>query len=246
MNRLSGLLPLFLVASVLFLSAESNLPRNTPSRLPQASTRPAAVPPTDFVTPQAQTYNYYGTFNVIPKSTPDFWTRNHDRIDGLSAGIVALFTVALFATSYLQWKTIKHQAKIMEAQYNQSVNLINWNCSEKLGDNKLRIWAAFVNSSDYPITFSGSITVERETSNFEAEYLSPRYSKTVGFNVPMPVQDSSSSPSVDAQITYTRNQITKEQVSVIWKGKVDYSRWESDKRWHFNRTQLTTKYEIIT
>jgi hypothetical protein len=236
MNSLRRLLPLTLVGFALFLSAETPSPHPGPAAV-------AKTPPSSSTDqPPPATYNYYGTFNVIPKSNPDPSTRNHD---SRSETLVTAFTGALVLTSLLQWCTIRRQAKIMTVQYNQSVNLINWNCSGRIRDDgTLRIWAEFQNSSDYQITFTGSITVEGQKQDFkDDEYLSPKYSKPVAFNIPVADNLYGINPSVSGHITYTRNQITKEQVSVRWKGTVEYTRWEKDKTWHFNLAQLKTEYK---
>jgi hypothetical protein len=124
MKALKLSLPLIPIVLALFLSGAKSLQASNPNRHTHAEnqdndkynggapiTTVNEQPSLDSATDsnKAESYNYYGTFNVFPKAG-SFWTRHHDLIEGLSAIFVALFTGALVVTSIYQWKVAKQSA----------------------------------------------------------------------------------------------------------------------------------------
>jgi hypothetical protein len=212
-----SILLVVLIGFVLFLTAATNIPRATSTALPTP-----AIPP------------------------PNFWTSNHDRIEGLSAIITGLFTAALFITSLLQWSTIKHQADIMEAQFDQWIDFANWSCTDKPRDGKLHVSAELINSTGFPVIFSGSVKVGEESISFTEEFLSPRYSKLLGFDVLVTIPVTGEPrytilPPVTAHLIFVRNRIIKKKIIATWEGSVQYSHWQSDGNWHFTAAHISTR-----
>lgn len=85
--------------------AEQNQPRNPRATFSQQQTSPQPTADID----DTKTYNYYGNFNYVsPKASTEenVWVRNRAEIEGVSAIVVALFTIALFIVAALQARTM--------------------------------------------------------------------------------------------------------------------------------------------
>jgi len=86
-------------------TAREDQPRNPGAAFAQQKPNPKPGADID----QTKTYNYYGNFNYVPpkaSAEENVWVRNRAEIEGVSAIVVALFTIALFVVAALQAGTM--------------------------------------------------------------------------------------------------------------------------------------------
>ena len=141
-------------------------------------------------------------------------------------------------------RAIEKQANLMQAQFDQWVDLTNWRCEKQLRNNILRIMVDLVNPTQFPITYSGEIIVGTKERRFDKEVLSPKRPKTIDFDMVV-TNGGQAAGSVSFQVSesFTHwHKITKEAVTNERLGRLDCTKWQKvDKRWHAKYTSLTEK-----
>ncbi len=150
---------------------------------------------------------------------------------------IAAFTVALVYVSRRQWKILERQADLMQAQFDQWIDLTNWRCAGKPRDNKLRIMVDLINPTGFPITLTGNLTVGEEKWFADNEFLSPKSPRSIEFKISIANDQWDVHPPVTAHFTYP-DRITKTPILWDQAGRLDCVTWKSDGQWHATFRQL--------
>jgi hypothetical protein len=260
MKLLRRLSTLILIVSALLLSAASadRLETGHDSQPPKAKTKtgdkysapepvsphaekPNPYPPTD--KRDSETYNYYGHFSYVPPAITvsvgsDPWT--------IAATILlTIFTGALVVTSFLQWWAIGRQADLMQANFDQRIELANWRM-ERPRDHKVRIWVDLVNPTGFPLTITGSLAVGEKEQQFQDEILPPNTNSPKSIDFEISTASNEYAPidrPVNGYFSH-RHKITNKPVMDPWKGTLRGVWWgQRMHKWHviFTRSATATK-----
>lgn len=145
-------------------------------------------------------------------------------------------------------RAIKRQADLMQAQFDQWVELENWRTKKPELD-KFIVWVDLVNHTAYPITLDdGYLTISDNAGTPSRTYylgkktfLSPNQPHPIDFNLGkgmLPEQLASlSSASFKVKGTFShRHRITKKEIKQPLEGMLQCERWKSDHKWHATYT----------
>jgi hypothetical protein len=204
---------------------------------PSDPKQPSAGAASASATPES--YNYQGTFNYYstkPATPESGWETFSEKASLLFAFLVMVFTGALVRTSWLQWKAIRAQVTLMQAQFDQWIDL-DWRCAERTHD--LKIWVDLVNPTGFPMKFTeGYIAVAEDKRDFGPDVLSPRSPKSINFDIS--ITDNDYGPinrPVTAHFTHL-HRITKTPIPDRWEGELKCEWWRPDRSWHVKFTRF--------
>jgi hypothetical protein len=74
--------------------------------------------------------------------------------------VLAVVGLLYVGTALLQWRAINQQAKLMQANFDQWIDLTNWRCAEKM--HELKIWVDLVNPTAFPMKFTGFVAIAED------------------------------------------------------------------------------------
>jgi hypothetical protein len=141
---------------------------------------------------------------------------------GIAGIIVAVYTL----------KIIKRQTNLMQAQFDQWVELGNWG-TRRPEDRKLRINVDLVNPTGFPMMFSGKVTIGKEEKTFDKVRLNPKSPKTEWFDMAISKEEEDAgrvSFPVKAIFIHS-HKITQEEIIDEPEWTLDCVRWK-DHTWH--------------
>jgi hypothetical protein len=165
----------------------------------------------------------------------------HDgAVTAIATAFIAAFTVAMVCVSRRQSGILEIQAKLMQAQFDQWIELINWRCVGKPQNKKLRIMVDLINPTKFPITLTGNLTVGGEEWLADNEFLPPETPRPIEFKIPIGDDQWDVHPPVIAHFIYP-DRITKTPIRWDLAGTLDCVTWRSDRQWP-TFTRLTTAH----
>jgi len=139
-------------------------------------------------------------------------------------------------------RAIKKQADLMQAQFDQWVDVENWRVNK--GSDKFIVWVDLINHTAYPITLvEGQLTIGenggvRRTTYIlgQKTFLSPNQPHPMDFDLGwgmLPEQVASfSSASFRVKGTFShRHRITKKNIRQPLDGLLQCEHWKSDGKW---------------
>jgi hypothetical protein len=130
---------------------------------------------------------------------------------------------------------IERQANLMEAQFDQWVDLTQWRIGNQPRNDSLRVLVNLVNPTQFPITLNGEVTVGNKKRLFDNESLFPKRPKTIEFIVEVCASEQaagSASFPVTASLTHL-HRISHKPVTRAWLGRLDCVKWSKvDRKWH--------------
>jgi hypothetical protein len=174
----------------------SGSPVSTPQNQPSPVSTPAET--------RSYTYNYY---------YPEKPTVSIVWFQTITTVLLLLFTGGLWITSIWQWRAIERQATLMQAQFDQWIELTNWRCVGKPRDNKLKIMVDLTNPTGFPITLTGNLTGGEEEWPADNEFFSPSSPRSIEFKISITNDQWDVHPPVTAHFTYP-DRITK--TPILW------------------------------
>ena len=182
-------------------------------------------------------------------SVVDAIDAHNGAVTAIATMFIAAFTVALVSVSRRQWRTFEkqsaildRQATLMQAQFDQWINLTNWECVGKPQDNVLKVKAGLVNPTNFPIKVTGTLIVAPgEGYRVDDVVLLPNSPIEMEFKISIPKDEWSVQSTVVPDFTYL-HRITNKLISQRWVGRLDCAIWAGDHQWHPTFTQLSATH----
>jgi hypothetical protein len=153
---------------------------------------------------------------------------------------VLIVTLAYTGISLGLWCTTNRQAKLMQAQFDQRIELANWRCVEKPRDDQLKIRVDLVNPSGYPVTFTGYLRVGSQEQIFPNQILSPNTAspKSIDFQISIAGNRWGTVHStVKGNFTHV-DRITGHSIPDDWKGMLKCEWLGLMKKWDVTFTRF--------
>jgi len=160
---------------------------------------------------------------------PSTWSNWALVIVGVGATIAAIYTL----------HAIKRQARLTEADFDQSVKLDNWGV-RKPQNSKMRINVDLVNPTAFPVTFSGMIKIGSEEIPLDQAFLSPKSDRTEWFDMEISKdEENAGRVSFPVRATFIHlHRTSQREIREEPGGTLVCERWEKDHKWHA-RTNLS-------
>jgi hypothetical protein len=154
---------------------------------------------------------------------PSTWSNWALVIVGVGATIAAIYTL----------NAIKRQARLTEADFDQSVKLDNWGVRGPQ-NSKMRINVDLINPTAFPMTFSGKIKIGSEERPLDKAFLSPKGSRTEWFDMVISkVEENAGRATFPVSATFIHlHRTSQREIKEEPGGPLVCERWEKDHKWH--------------